>query len=216
MITGAIQTYVVMQKRVAIFADCEMRRFADAATRYLPRGATFSGQPTGKNNTVHLTDGSGFIPADAVAPCFRYAVRDIIRVLEVPQPDAFQAQGGTAFKRPGEQFDAAMVAPGWLWITSGVGYIPEAAAQVVGVTQPTHPSGARAANRIETDVVQDDHNLSLCVATFCDGDLSRYLELYNLVVSSPSEKPNNNKRVFLTSRGWLVGIFQNLRHAAQH
>src|SRR6266487_1783980 len=101
MTTEAIQTYAIMQERVAIFADTEMRRFTDAATKYLSRGATFSGQPTGKNNTVHLNDDSGFVPADAVAPCFRYGVRDITRVLGAHQPYAPQAEGGTAFKRPG-------------------------------------------------------------------------------------------------------------------
>jgi hypothetical protein len=216
MTTGAMQTYAVMQARVAIFADSEMRRVSDAATKYLPRGATVSGQPTGQNNTVRFNDYGGFVSADAVAPCYRYCVSDITRVLEVPQTDAFQAQGGTAFKRPGEQFDAAMVAPGWLWIISGVGYIPESAAQIVGVTQPTYHGGERAVNDLRSDVVHDSHNLSPCAVTFCDGDLSRYLDLYYLVVHSPSEKLSNDKKVFPTWRGWFANLFQNLRHAAEH
>ena len=59
--------------------------------------------------------------------------------------------------------------------------------------------------------VQDGHPLSPCAAAFCDGDLSRYLELYNVVFHSQSEKPNGDTRVVLTRRGWLVGVFQNLR-----
>src|SRR3954471_8012199 len=106
MTSEAGQTYAVVYARVAIFADSEMRQLVDATTRYLPRGATFSGQPSGKNNSVQLTYG-GFISASAVAPCFRYSVHGSTRVLEVPQPDAFQAQAGTAFKRSTEQFDAA-------------------------------------------------------------------------------------------------------------
>ena len=180
MTTGAIQTYAAMQERVAIFADTEMSRFTDATTKYLVRGATFSGQPTGKNSTVHLNDGSGFVPADAVAPCYRYTVRDITRVLEAHQPDALQAEGGTAFKRPGEQFDAAMVAPGWLWLITGVGYIPEAAAQIVGVAQPTYPAGERAVNGLRTYVVQKDDNLSTIAAKFYNGDQSRNLDIYNI------------------------------------
>src|SRR5215216_4062745 len=128
MTTEAIQAYAIMQERVGIFADTEMSRFTDADTKYLARGATFSGQATGKNNTIHLSDGSGFVPADAVAPCYRYSVRELTRILEAARPDAQQAEGGTAFKRPGEQFDAAVDVPGWLWIITGVGYIPQSAA----------------------------------------------------------------------------------------
>src|SRR5262245_27831441 len=111
MATGAIQTYAALHERVAIFADTEMSRFTNATTTYLPRGATFSAQPTGENNTVHLIDGGGFVAAEAIAPCYRYCVRESTRILEAHQPDARQAEGGTAFKRPGEQFDAAIVAP---------------------------------------------------------------------------------------------------------
>jgi hypothetical protein len=216
MTTGADQSYAVVYPRVAIFADSEMRQFTDATTRYLPRGATFSGQPTGKNNTVQLTYGSGFVSADAVAPCYRYAVRDSTRLLEVPQPDAFQAQAGTAFKRPVEQFDAAMVAPGWLWIISGLGYIPESAAQTVGMTQPTYPEGVHAVNRRRANVVPDGYNLSLCAAMFCDDDLSRYLELYRVAVQSSGDQPNNDKRIFPRWREWFVSLFQNVHHAVQH
>jgi hypothetical protein len=125
MTIEAIQTYAIMQERVPIFADTEMNRLTDAATKYLMRGATFSGQPTGKNNTIHLSDGSGFVPVDAVASCYRYSVREPTRILEDHRPDAQQAEGGTAFKRPGEEFDAAVSVPGWLWLISGLGYIPQ-------------------------------------------------------------------------------------------
>jgi hypothetical protein len=211
MTSEAIQTYAVMQARVTIFADSEMRRVTDAATKHLPRGATVSGQPTGQNNMIRVNAYSGYVSANAIAPCYRYRVSDITRVLEVPQTDAFQAYGGTAFMRPGEQFDAAMVAPGWLWIVSGVGYIPASAAQKVGPAQPSYPGGARAAHDLRSDVVHDSHNLSGCAATFCDGDLSRYLDLYHLVVRSPSEIPNRTASPFSTWRGQLVDIFDSIR-----
>jgi hypothetical protein len=190
MTTGAIQTYAIMQERVAIFADTEMSRFTDAATKYLPRGATFSGQPTGKNSTIHLSDGSGFVPADAVAPCYRYSVRDLTRILEADRPDAQQAEGGTAFKRPGEQFDAAVAVPEWLWIITGAGYIPQAAAQIVGVAQSTYPEGERAVNGLRTYVVQGDDVLSTIAAKFYDGDQSRWEELYNIPANKATIGPN--------------------------
>jgi hypothetical protein len=190
MTTGAIQTYAAMQERIAIFADTEMSRLTDAATKYLARGTTSSGQPTGKNSTVHVGDGSGFVPEDAVAPCYRYSVRDITRVLQDHRPDALQAEGGAAFVRPGEQFDAAMVVPGWLWLISGVGYIPESAAQIVGVAQPTYPAGERAVNGLRTYVVQDGDTLSTIAARFYNGDQSRYLDLYNIPANRATIGPD--------------------------
>ena len=216
MTTGAMQTYAVIQARVPIFADSEMRRVTDAATKYLPRGATVSGQPTGQNNTVRLNDYSGFVSADAVAPCYCYSVINTTRVLELPRLDAFHSQGGSAFMYPGEQFDAAMVAPGWLWIISGAGYIPASAAHNAGATQPTYLAGERALNDLRINVMRDSHNLSLCAATFCDGDQSRYRELYAVVFRSDSEKSNDHKKVFPAWRRWFVGILQNFQHAAQH
>ena len=190
MTTGTIQTYAAMQERVPIFADTEMNHPTDAATKYLSRGATFSGQPTGKKNTVHLSDGSGFVPEDMVAPCYRYTVRDVTRVLEAHQPDALQAEGGTAFKRPGEQFDAALVAPGWLWLISGVGYMPEAAAQIVGVAQPSYPAGERAVNGLRTYVVQEGDFLVTIAAKFYNGDQSRYLDIYNIPANRATIGPD--------------------------
>jgi nucleoid-associated protein YgaU len=190
MTTEAIQTYAIMQERVAIFADTEMSRLTHAAAKYLVRGATFSGQPTGKNNTIHLSDGSGFVPAEAVAPCYRYSVRELTRILQAARLDAQQAEGGTAFKRPGEQFDAAVDIPGWLWITTGVGYIPQTAAQIVGVAQPSYPGGAPLAAGLRTYVVQGDDVLSTIAAKFYNGDQSRWEELYNIPANKLTIGPN--------------------------
>lgn len=76
--------------------------------------------------------------------------------------------------------------------------------------------GERGVNDVMTDVLQDAHNLSPCAAGFCDGDLSRYLELYDLVFQSPSEGSNNDKTILLTWRGWFADMFQSLRQATQH
>jgi nucleoid-associated protein YgaU len=190
MTTEPIQTYAIMQERVAIFADTEMSRFTDAATKYLARGATFSGQATGKNNTIHLSDGSGFVPADAVAPCYRYSVSEPARILEAARLDALQAEGGAAFKRPGEQFDAVVAAPGWLWIITGVGYIPQAAAQIVGVAQPSYPGGQPPIVGLRTYVVQPDDVLSTIAAKFYDGDQSRWEEIYKIPANTATIGPN--------------------------
>ena len=80
----------------------------------------------------------------------------------------------------------------------------------------TTKAGECAINDLTSYVGHNSHNLSHCAATFCDGDLSRYLDLYYLVVHSPSEIPNNDKQVFPTWREWFVTLFQNLRHVAQH
>src|SRR5262245_50898185 len=97
MATGTIQTYAAMRDRVPVFADTEMTRLTTGATAYLVRGTTFSGQATGKNNTIWLADGSGFVSGEAVAPCYRYNVSAPARVLEDYRPDALQAERGTAF-----------------------------------------------------------------------------------------------------------------------
>ena len=90
------------------------------------------------------------------------------------------------------------------------------AARIVGATQPACTDGERALDGLTTDPQQDGHNLSPCAAAFCDGDLSRYLDAYDLVLHSESEKPNHKKRAFPGWRGWFAGIFHSLRQAAQH
>jgi hypothetical protein len=179
-----------VQERVPIFADTEMTRSTDAATKYLARGATFSGQPTHKNNTIHLGDGSGFVPAESVRPCYRYRAYGLTRVLQDHRLDAPQAEGGAAFKQPGEEFDAVVIVPGWLWLITGVGFIPESAAQVVGVTQPSYSGMALSVNGRRTYVVQEPDVLSTIAARFYNGDQPRWVDIYNVPENQATIGPN--------------------------
>ena len=90
------------------------------------------------------------------------------------------------------------------------------AGQSITVTQPTHPRDERPVDRLATDVSTDEHNLSQCAATFCDGNLARYLGLYDVVVRAESELPNKNMPEVRAWQGWFAGIFQSLRQAVQH
>jgi hypothetical protein len=89
------------------------------------------------------------------------------------------------------------------------------AAQIAQVAQPTNP-GERIVNGLTADELPDEHNLSSCAAEFCDGDLSRYLDLYYLVFHAPSEQPITKKKALPTWRGWFAALFQGLRQAVQH
>jgi len=202
MATGTIQTYVAMHDRVPIFADTEKSRLTAGATAYLVRGTTFSGQATNKNNTIWLADGSGFVSDEAVAPCYRYSVSAVTRVLEDHRPDALQAERGTAFKRPGEQFDAAIAAQGWLWIISGIGYIPAAEAYIVGVAQATYPSVASSVAGQRIYVVEPNDDLSKISAKFYNGDQSHAYEIYEVPANKELIGPNPDQ----IQAGWRLII----------
>ena len=86
--------------------------------------------------------------------------------------------------------------------------------QSASMIQPTHPRDERTVNGLATDVPPDQHNLAPCAAAFCDGDMLRYLDLYDVVFHSVAhEKPSTNKTRFPNWYGWCAGIFQSLRQA---
>ncbi len=89
--------------------------------------------------------------------------------------------------------------------------------QIVKITQPPSSGDESMVNHLTIDVLRDEHNLASCAAAFCDGELSRYLDLYDVVFHSvESEKPSNNKTRVPSWPAWFAGIFQSLRQAAQH
>jgi hypothetical protein len=88
--------------------------------------------------------------------------------------------------------------------------------QSASMTPTSHPGDERTVNGLATDVPPDQDNLAPCAATFCDGDLARYRELYNVVVRSESEQPNHATSVFSTWRGQLVDAFGSLRCMTRH
>jgi len=86
--------------------------------------------------------------------------------------------------------------------------------QSASTTQPTYPGDERTVNGLATDVPPDQHNLASCAAAFCDGELSRYLDLYDVVFHPVvPEKPSTNKTTVPNWYGWCAAIFQSLRQA---
>ena len=93
--------------------------------------------------------------------------------------------------------------------------VDQSVVQNVDAAQPSPGGGERAVARTMADMAQDGDNLSLCAAIFCDGDLSRYRDLYTAVFRSDSETPNDHRRVSPNWRRRFVDIFRNLRQAPQ-
>ena len=86
--------------------------------------------------------------------------------------------------------------------------------QIVKMTQPTSSGDESMVNDLTIDVLRDEHNLASCAAAFCDGELSRYLDMYDLVFHPVvPEKPSTNKTRVRSWHGWFAGIFQSLRQA---
>ena len=67
------------------------------------------------------------------------------------------------------------------------------AEQSDSMTPPTRPRDEHMLNSLAADMPLDQHNLAPCAAAFCDGDLARYRELYNVVFA---HKQSANSRVF--------------------
>ena len=140
------------------------------AAQLLP-GDIFAGRPA-NNDTVWITTGIGFVPAAAVkGPCFAYQATTDIWIHEDHRSDARIAENGTARLHADQKFNAAQDVTGWLWIITGIGFIPDANVRVVGSMPVTYPHGQR------TYVVQDGDTLSSIAGEFL-GSPDRWEEIY--------------------------------------
>jgi len=141
MINQPIQTYAATRATPIYTSPTDWSQVADGGRAQLALGQTFSGRPD-QNNTIWLSVGVGFIPADAAALAYSFqAVADVF-VQTDKRPDAPVAEAGTARLPAGTLFDAARVAPGWLWLLSGLGFVTEGSSRIVGVAPTTYPGGA--------------------------------------------------------------------------
>ena len=86
-------------------------------------GQTFTGQPAG-SASIWINTGIGFVPDTTVLPCFGFRATAASPIYQSPAADAPVALDGSAAVAPGDMLLACETAPGWLWLTSGVGFVP--------------------------------------------------------------------------------------------
>ena len=139
MTNQPIQTYAATRATPVFTSPIDWSQIAENGHAQVTVGQTFSGRPD-QNNTIWLSAGVGFIPADAAALAYSFQAAADVFVQTDKRPDAPVAEGGTARLPAGALFDAARVAPGWLWLLSGLGFIPESSARIVGVAPISYPS----------------------------------------------------------------------------
>jgi hypothetical protein len=98
-------------------------RVAENGSAHLDVGNTHIAQPV-ENNHVWIATGIGFVPDDTVQPCFSYQVTADTPIYQDHRPDAPVAEGGQARLRHGTTLLGMASVHGWVWISSGIGFIP--------------------------------------------------------------------------------------------
>lgn len=99
-------------------------RVADHGRANLRIGETFRGRPDG-NNHVWIGTGIGFVPDNTVMPSFEYEVVETTPIYQDHREGSPIAQGGTARLMRGEIFVGTRPVAGWIWNTTGIGFVPE-------------------------------------------------------------------------------------------
>lgn len=86
-------------------------------------GQIITGQPA-DNSTIWITSGIGFVPDTTVVPCFSFQVTSQSPIYQSPDATSPIALNGTAQVNPGDTVVGYENAPGWIWLTTGVGFVP--------------------------------------------------------------------------------------------
>jgi hypothetical protein len=102
---------------------------AENGQAHLSVSNTIFGQPV-ENNHVWITSGIGFVPDETVQPCFLYEAVAFSPIYQDHRPDAPIAEGGRAQLRRGATILGIAAVPDWVWISSGIGFVPQSALQV--------------------------------------------------------------------------------------
>jgi nucleoid-associated protein YgaU len=112
---------------------------AEYGTANLKPGASFLGRAV-ENDSVWIGSGIGFVPRHAAAPSFTYVVAVHTPIYEDHRFDALIAEYGQAKFYKGETFTGVKVVHGWIWVTSGIGFVPEECVQVQANVYTVQPN----------------------------------------------------------------------------
>lgn len=122
-------SYTCMQATPIFESPSPYSRIAEYATAHLKLGESFLGQAV-ENGYVWVTPNRGFVPHCTVVPSFTYEALVHTPIYEAHRYDAPVADHGRARLHRGATFIGIKVVHGWIWVTSGIGFVPEAAVAV--------------------------------------------------------------------------------------
>jgi hypothetical protein len=118
-----IRSYVCTDNTPIYESPWDHSRVALGGTASLGVGNTFLGQAS-ENDHIWIATGVGFVPDITVQPLFSFQATAATPIYENHQPGAPIALGGQARLNVGQSFMGYENTPGWVWLASGVGFVP--------------------------------------------------------------------------------------------
>ena len=106
-------------------------RVALGGTAHLNVGNTFTGQPS-ENYHIWIASGVGFVPDMTVQQLFTFQAIFETPIYQDHRPDAPIALNGQAKLLVGQAFSGYESTPGWVWLASGIGFVPASTVIVRG------------------------------------------------------------------------------------
>ena len=170
---GGEQHFIAIQATPIYQGPEDGSPIAEGGTAQLLRGDIFAGR-LDRNDSIWIATGIGFVPAaSAKGPCFSYQATADIWIQEDHTPDARVAEIGTARLHQTQMFTAVPVNEGWLWISTGIGFVSAQHVRLAGPAPVTYPSQRRSY------IVQPGDNLSSIAEKFY-GSQDRAMYLYTV------------------------------------
>ncbi len=118
-----IRSYVCTNDAPIYESPWDHSRVALGGTARLGVGNTFLSQPS-ENDHIWIATGVGFVPDLTVQPLFGFQATATTPIYEDHRPDAPIALGGQGRLNVGQSFMGYENTPGWVWLASGVGFVP--------------------------------------------------------------------------------------------
>jgi hypothetical protein len=166
-----IGSYVCTDNTPIYESPWDHSRVALGGSANLGVSNTFLGQPS-ENDHIWIASGVGFVPDLTAQPLFGFLATAATPIYEDRRTDAPIALGGRAQLKVGQAFSGYESAPGWIWLATGVGFVP---------------AGSVALRSARSYIVQAGDNLSSISQQFY-GTPERWREIYvaNRAVIGPS------------------------------
>jgi hypothetical protein len=118
-----IRMYVCTNDTPIYESPWDHSRVALGGTAKLGVSNTILGQPS-ENDHIWIASGIGFVPDLTVQPLFGFTATAATPIYQDQRADAPIALGGTARLNLGQSFSGYESTPGWLWLATGVGFVP--------------------------------------------------------------------------------------------
>jgi hypothetical protein len=118
-----VRTYVCTHDTPIYESPWDHSRVALDGTAHLSAANTFLGQPS-ENYHIWIATGVGFVPDLTVQPLFEFQAIAATPVYEDHRTDAPIALGGQAHLAVGQTGMGYEPTQGWIWLSSGIGFVP--------------------------------------------------------------------------------------------